>query len=105
MQNEKNAYSDTAVTMLRANLGFFDSKLPDELTAYLGTLLAKAAADFSEMKVVLQPGNVSDDFDQAAYAAWLYRNGPTGAGKTEMIRNIIRNRQVNQALRGEEVTP
>lgn len=95
-------YSDTAIALLKANLGFFSSTIPADLETYLLSLLDKAFADFGEMKIHLQPGTLTDDFDQATYAAWLYRNGPTGSGKTEMLKCIIRNRQVNQALADEE---
>ena len=95
--------SDTAVALLKANLGFFSSGIPVDLENYLLSLLEKAFADFAAMDIHLQPGTLSDDFDQSTYAAWLYRNGTTGAGKTEMLKSIIRNRQVNQALiSGEE---
>ena len=92
-------YSDTALALLKANLGFFSSSIPADLETYLRSVLEKAFADFALMKISLQPGTLSDDFDQATYAAWLYRNGSKGAGKTEVLKCIIRNRQVNQALR------
>ena len=95
-------YSQTAIFMLRANLGYFNSETPPDLDAYLLHLLEKAFADFSELNVHLKPGVLSDDFDQATYAAWLYRNGPTGAGKTEALKSIIRNRQLGQALNTTE---
>ena len=95
--------SDTAVALLNANLGFYSSTIPVDLETYLLSLLEKAFADFAAMDIHLQPGTLSDDFDQSTYAAWLYRNGATGTGKTEMLKSIIRNRQVNQALiSGEE---
>lgn len=102
MAENKVTHSDAAVGMLKANLGFFDSKLPAVMESHLISLLDKAFADFAEMKIFLQPGTLSDDFDQAAYAAWLYRNSATGAGKTEMLKSIIRNRQVNTALKDGE---
>ena len=95
-------HSDTAEALLKANLGFFSSPIHPDLETYLLSLLDKSFADFGEMEIYLQPGKLSDDFDQATYAAWLYRNGPTGAGKTEQLKSIIRNRQVNQALKGGE---
>lgn len=91
-------YSETAVVLLKANIGFFDSEIPEVMDVYLRFLLGKAFFDFADMGISLQPGVLFDDFDQAAYAAWLYRNGVTGAGKNEMLKNIIRNRQVNQAV-------
>ena len=96
-------YSDSAVALLKANIGFFDSEIPAALDEYLRSLLEKAYSDFTEnAEINLKPGKLSDDFDQATYAAYLYRNGSTGAGKTEMLKSIIRNRQVNQALKSPE---
>lgn len=92
-------YSETAVVLLKANIGFFDSEIPKAMDAYLRFLLDKAFFDFAEMEILLHPGVLSDDFDQATYAAWLYRNGTAGAGKNEVLKCIIRNRQVNQALK------
>lgn len=98
-------YSNNAIALLKADLGFFSTQISADLEIYLLSLLEKAFADFSRMEIHLQPGTLDDDFDQAAYAAWLYRNRATGADKTEMLKSIKRNRQVNQALKdGEEST-
>ena len=96
-------YSDTAVALLKADLGFFGTKIPADLETYLLSLLEKAFADFDRMEIRLRPGTLDDDFDQAAYAAWLYRNRATGADKTEVLKSIKRNRQVSQALTDGEV--
>jgi len=95
-------FSATAMALLKADLGFFDSEIPESMATYLQSLLTKALSDFREMKIFLTPGVLSDDFDQATYAAWLYRNRVAGADKTEMLKSIKRNRQVNQALGGTE---
>ena len=104
MAEPSQNYSDTAVALLKANLGFFSSVIPADLDTYLLSLLDKAFVDFGERDIHLQPGVLSDDFDQATYAAWLYRNGPSGAGKTEQLKCIIRDRQVRQALSPEEAS-
>lgn len=96
--------SDTAVALLKADLGFFGTQIPADLENYLLSLLEKAFADFDRMEIRLQTGTLDDDFDQAAYAAWLYRNRATGEDKTEMLKSIKRNRQVNQALADGEVS-
>ena len=103
MADTNKNYSDAAVALLKADLGFFGSKLPDDLDQYLLNLLEKAFADFRDiMDIHLQPGTLSDDFDQSTYAAWLYRNRTAGADKTTMLRSIVRNRQVSQALNAED---
>lgn len=91
-------HTDAALALLRANLGFYGSSIPEELATYLGQLLDYAYDDFCAMGISLYLGELADDMDQMTYAAWLYRNGPTGAGKTQQLRDIIRNRQVRQAL-------
>lgn len=93
-----NKFSSAAMALLKANLGYFDTEIPTELELYLESLLNYAADDFAEMKIFLIPGELKDDMDQMIYAAWMYRNGVTGNGKNEMLKSIIRNRQVANAL-------
>lgn len=103
MADTKPNYSEAAMALLKADLGFFGSALPADLESYLRTLLEKAFSDFRDiMEIHLQPGALSDDFDQSTYAAWLYRNRATGNDKTVMLKSIVRNRQVSQALNTEE---
>lgn len=103
MADTKPNYSEAAMALLKADLGFFGSELPVDLESYLRNLLEKAFSDFRDiMEIYLQPGNLSDDFDQSTYAAWLYRNRATGNDKTVMLKSIVRNRQVSQALNTEE---
>lgn len=95
-------HSDTALALLLANLGFFNTAVPDDLKIYLEQLLDYAYDAFFDMEINLFPGNLPDDMDQMTYAAWMYRNGTTGAGKTQQLRDIIRNRQVRQAMEEAE---
>lgn len=94
-------FSDAALALLKANLGFYGSAIPSALLSYLTYLLAYALDSFAGMGIVLSPGVLEDDMDQMTYAAYLYRQGVTGAGKTEMLRQIIRDRKVRAAT-GEE---
>ena len=87
-------FSDAALALLKANLGYYDSTIPADLLTY-------ALDSFAGMGIVLSPGVLEDDMDQMTYAAYLYRHGVTGAGKTEMLRQIIRDRKVRAAT-GEE---
>ena len=91
-------FSDAALALLKANLGYYDSTIPADLLKYLITY---ALGSFAGMGIVLSPGVLEDDMDQMTYAAYLYRHGVTGAGKTEMLRQIIRDRKVRAAT-GEE---
>lgn len=95
-------YSVVGMELLTANLGFFDSVIPDTLQAYLQSLMEYAFDEFAEMKIRLTPGVLQDDMDQMTHAAWMYRKGVNGEGKTEMLKSIIRNRQVRNALADEE---
>lgn len=94
--------SDAAQAFLRANLGFYNSEVPADLAAYLTQLLEYAYDEFYAMGILLVPGVLADDMEQSVFAAWMYRNGPTGAGKSEQLRAMIRNRQVRQAMEAEE---
>lgn len=95
-------HSDAAMALLTSNLGFFQTVIPPDLYLYLESLLDYAYDSFLEMKVYLTPGVLKDDMDQMVFAAWMYRKGVNGEGKTEMLKSIIRNRQVRSALTGEE---
>ena len=102
MADTVNTYSAAAVALLKANLGYFGTEIPEDLRTYLVQLLEYAFHDFARMGIVLNPGTLSDDMDQVTHAAWMYRKGVNGEGKTEMLKAIIRNRQVSKAI-SEEV--
>ena len=91
-------YSPAALALLKANLGFFGSKVDPSVENYLTDLLGFAYEDFRDMGISLEPGKIRDDMLQVTHAAWMYRNGVKGAGKTAMLREMIRNRQVSDAL-------
>jgi len=46
-------FSATAMALLKADLGFFDSEIPESMATYLQSLLTKALSDFREMKIFL----------------------------------------------------
>ncbi len=96
-------HSPVAMDLLKANLGYYSTEIPADLKSYLESLLDYAFDEFRKMKVQLSPGTLQDDMDQMVFAAWMYRKGVNGEGKTQMLRSIIRNRQVRNALAdGEE---
>ena len=99
---ETKKYSEAALVLLKANLGYYGTKIPDDLRTYLTQLLEYAFHDFARMGIALNPGTLTDDMDQVTHAAWMYRKGVNGEGKTEMLKSIIRNRQVSKAI-SEEV--
>lgn len=95
-------YSFAALALLKADLGFYCTEIPDGVEEYLVSLLIYAYDDFAEMGVHLTPGEIRSDTAQRIHAAWMYRNGPQGNGKTPMLKSIIRNWQVSAALADEE---
>ena len=98
---DTNKFSQAGLALLKANLGYYGSVIPADLMTYLQQLMEYAHDDFSDMGIQLNPGTLKDDMDQVTHAAWMYRSGVNGAGKTEMLRSIIRNRQVKQATTEE----
>ena len=95
-------HSPVAMDLLKSNLGYFNTEIPDDLKSYLESLLDYAFDEFREMKIRLTPGVLQDDMDQMTFAAWMYRKGVNGEGKTQMLRSIIRNRHVRNALANTE---
>lgn len=102
MAETSENYSSAALSLLKANLGYYSTEIPADLLDYLKSLLNYAFHDFAEMGIHLTPGLLKDDMDQMTHAAWMYRSGVNGSGKTEMLKSIIRNRQVSNALADEE---
>lgn len=97
-------YSNTAVGLLKANLGFFSTEIPADLKAHLEHLLAYAHDRLAQTAgIVLTPGHLYDDQLQAMYAAWLYRKGGEGADKPPMLKEAIRDYQVGKAMAEPEV--
>lgn len=95
-------YSDTAVVLLRANLGYYGSTIPDDLLTYLQSLLSTAFRQLTRAGIKLVPGQLYDDQLQVMYAAWLYRKASEGTAKPPMLIQEIRDRQVEQALASDE---
>lgn len=102
MADTSTKYSMAAVALLKSNLGYYGSEIPADLLDYLKQLLEYAYDDFVRMGIDLQPGTLNDDMDQVVHAAWMYRSGVNGSGKNDMLKSIVRNRQVLQAMAGEE---
>lgn len=99
-------YSDTALILLRANLGYYGTDIPDDLLIYLNHLLGYSFDRLAAAGIRLVPGELYDDQLQVMYAAWLYRKGGEGGAKPPMLQQAIRDRQVENALQSadEEVT-
>lgn len=102
MADTTQKHSEAALALLKANLGYFGTKIPDDLLSYLRGLLNYAFDDFAKMNIHLHPGTLTDDMDQMVHAAWMYRKGVNGEGKTEMLKAIIRNRQVDNVISADE---
>lgn len=93
-------HSETAVALLKANLGYY-GKIPEEVETYLLSLLDYA---FGRLRITaditLNPGDLYDDQLQVMYAAWLYRKGGEGSEKPPMLQEAIRDYQVSRATGG-----
>ena len=95
----------TALALMKADLGYFDSAIPAALETYLSSVLNSAAAKISRANIDLEPGNVDDDLFLSMYAAWMYRKRTEGLAMPQMLRAEIRNRQVDDALTELEDVP
>lgn len=95
----------TALALMKADLGYFDSAIPAALETYLSSTLDSAAAKIARAKIELVPGNVDDDLFLSMYAAWMYRKRTEGLAIPQMLRDEIRNRQVDDALTELEDLP
>lgn len=85
-----------ALAFLKADLGYFNTKIPDDLTSYLQGLIITAGISLQKRGILLEAGNAADDQFLASYAAWLYRN-KTGAAMPVSLAQEIRDRQVGNA--------
>lgn len=102
MAGTTQTYSNTALELLKANLGYYGN-IPHEVETYLLSLLEYVFHRLAETaQIHLTPGDLYDDQLQVMYAAWLYRNGGTGAGKPPMLKEAIKDYQVGKAMAADE---
>lgn len=88
-----------ALGLLKASLGYFDSALEPSMEKYLAQLIETAERRLAgECKILVTAGDIEDEQLLSMYADWLYSKRKTGAGKPEMLRDAIRNRQTRNAL-------
>ena len=86
-------YSETAVALLKANLGYYGT-IPSEVETHLTRLL-----EYAYKRLATTAGiDLYDDQLQVMYAAWLYRKGGEGAEKPPMLKEAIRDYQVGKAM-------
>lgn len=95
--------NQTALALLKADLGYYDAAIPAELETYLSSILASAEKRILRAGVVLVAGDVDDDLFLSMYAAWMYRKRVDGSPKPQMLKDEIRNRQVDEALADAEL--
>lgn len=96
------AINQTALALLKADLGYYDAAIPADLEEYLRGLLASAESRIVRAGISLTAGDVDDDLFLSMYAAWLYRKRIDGSRKPQMLQDEIRNRQVSDALADDE---
>lgn len=84
--------------MLKASLGYYTTKIPDEVETYLTQLLEYSYAALVEIGVYLRRNDILSDQLQAMYAQWIYKNGGQGLDKPPMLRKAIRDWQISGAM-------
>ena len=93
------AYSEQfraeALALLKANVG--NLRPPLEIEQLMLNCIDTAGAALLDAKISLDENCPNDLHLLVMYAAWLYRNRRSGAGKPEMLRSAMRNRQVTEA--------
>ena len=99
MAENPEHFSSTALSILKASLGFFGTAVDPAVEEHLKNCLNAASRELeTECGIVLFPGDIYDDNLQATYALWLYTRRRSGEGKPQMLSRAIRNRQVCNAL-------
>lgn len=99
MAEEFTTKHPVALGLLKASLGFFDSQLEPSMEKNLTQLIETAEKRLAgECKILVVAGDIDDEQLLAMYADWLYSKRKTGAGKPDMLREAIRNRQTRDAL-------
>ena len=95
-------YSETALSLLKADLGYYDSNIPPVVELDLVNLLEVAYRRLARAGIELNVGNLNDDQLQEMYAAWIYRKRRDGSDKPQMLKQEMRDRQVDDALSDDE---
>ena len=95
-------YSAAALALLKADLGHYGAELPGDVENHLVDLLEVSYRRLARAGINLDPGNIDDDQLQAMYAAWLYRKRLDGSEKSPMLKQEMRDRQVDLALAPDE---
>lgn len=85
-----------ALALLKTNVG--NLRPPKEIEELMLNDVDTACAALSDAKISLDASRPDDLNLLAMYATWLYNNRISGAGKPEMLRSTMRNRQVNKAV-------
>lgn len=83
--------------MLKANLGFYDSVIPQALASELSRKLDAAEAALAEKGIIINQSDTADCELAAMYAAWLYRSKAGVQPQPQSLSYAIRNRQVHNA--------
>lgn len=94
--------SSAALALLRANLGYPLSAVPDDVTALMTSDLDAAAADLTRMGIPADEADPSDLTLLVMYAAWRYRKRINGEPISPMLRAAINDRKVAKATQTPE---
>lgn len=95
-------FSAAALSLLKADLGYYNSELPPDVETHLMDLLNVAFRRLARAHINLDIDCIDDAQLQAMYAAWLYRKRRDGSAKPLMLQQEMRDRQVDLALTDDE---
>lgn len=91
------AADNSALALLKANLGYTAGTTPAEVTLLLENDLAAARQDLQRIGIGIDDTDAADLNLLVMYAAWLYRKRVTGEGRPPMLQIIINDRKVAKA--------
>lgn len=92
--------SETAKTLLCANLGFTVSTAPEAVLTLIGNDLDTAAADLGRIGITIDENVPADLNLLVMFAQWLYQKRKTGEGRPPMLKIQINDRKVAKATGG-----
>ena len=93
--------TNTALTLLRAELGCISRTLPTDMAALLQQKLDSAESTLADKGIIIDESLPKDMDLLVSYAAWLYRKRESGDELPRMLRYAINNRQTRKAVGAE----
>lgn len=92
--------SPLQISLLKANLEYYDGCLPDAVEASLPALLADAEHRLADAGIRIDREDLADASFCAEYAGWLRRQKEQGLPMPPSLTEEIKRRQVAKATGG-----